>query len=86
MSSLLRQKWREQTAVAARHGIPANGTVDLGKFHEDLEARRQIELQPSVTPRDKHAIDAGPFQRFNNIRRDSSRRLDLRCARRDGRS
>jgi hypothetical protein len=26
----LREKWREQAAVAARHGIPANRTVDLG--------------------------------------------------------
>src|SRR5580693_5531290 len=40
---LLRQKWSEQAAVAARHGIPANGTVDLSKLHQDLEPRRQVE-------------------------------------------
>jgi hypothetical protein len=57
----LREKCREQAAVAARHGIPANRTVDLGKFHKDLETRWQIELQPVVTSWDEHAKDARRF-------------------------
>jgi hypothetical protein len=43
---LLRQIGREQASVAARHGNPANRSVDLGKFHKELEAGGQVELQP----------------------------------------
>ena len=76
-----RQQGREDVASAADHGGPADRTVDSAERSDDLQRRRQIELQTAMALRHKHTKDADRSQRVHQIERDPTVGFDLRYAR-----